>query len=183
KCCLAGTRQNIFEEAWSWIDNYQRARTSEVFWISDVAGSGKSTIAHSLCQQAREKGILWSCFFFDRMSAERSTPNMFITTLIRDLAALDQKLGEEIADILQREPSLCSASFSRQLKDIVLRPSVIDLYPKGRGLIVVDALDEAWSEALFEWFSDGVPKLNANIRFVVTSRPIAEVGREFGPVS
>ncbi|KZO90426.1 hypothetical protein CALVIDRAFT_558689 [Calocera viscosa TUFC12733] len=180
KCCLPGTREKVFEEIWDWIGDYDRAQTAEILWISDVAGSGKSAIAHSLCQQAREKDMLWSCFFFDRMSAERNTPSKLISTLVRDLAALQQNITEAVADILDNDPSLCSASITRQFDCLALHPSLISKYPRSHcGLVIFDGLDEACNKALIALLCKGIRKLPRNFRVIMTSRPLPHLTRAF----
>ena len=49
---MAGTRVNILAdlEAWVWDD-----LSSKVYWLVGMAGTGKSTILHTLCEIRREK--------------------------------------------------------------------------------------------------------------------------------
>ncbi|KZT58257.1 hypothetical protein CALCODRAFT_432914, partial [Calocera cornea HHB12733] len=177
KGCLPGTRKAIFDDVWNWIDSPESANSAEVLWICDVAGSGKSSVAHSLCQQAKEKGMLWSCFFFDRMSAERNSPEKFVSTLVRDLAARDQRVAGVVAGILENDPSLCSASITRQFEGILLHPALASYHRNGTRLLVVDALDEACDKSLLALFCHGVRKLPRNWRIVLTSRPLSHLTR------
>jgi gluconate kinase len=38
-------------------------------WLADVAGSGKSAIAHTIAQRCHKKKLLASSFFFDQEDA------------------------------------------------------------------------------------------------------------------
>jgi hypothetical protein len=41
--CMTGTREQILEEARVWRAN-EDPETPQIFWLADVAGSGKSTV-------------------------------------------------------------------------------------------------------------------------------------------
>jgi hypothetical protein len=121
--CLPNTRVVILEDIWKWATNDSEPATKKIFWLSDVAGSGKSAIAHTFAQRCHSKGLLASSFFFDREISGRSGPQKLFSTIARDLAGLYPNLGEYIAAVLEEEHSIASASIMRQFEALILEPS------------------------------------------------------------
>src|ERR1700722_20213036 len=70
--CLPGTRIGLLEDIWTWIQSADDTKSAEIFLLSDLAGTGKSSIAHSVEKSCYDAGLLASSFFFDRDVAERN---------------------------------------------------------------------------------------------------------------
>ena len=108
--CLPGTRLTIF----SILDEWARGAGSErICWLKGVAGCGKSAILHSIAEKLKRNGQLTSAFFFNRDTASRNTHKTLFTTMARDIANLHHRAAEDIAEALEAEPALASASLSR----------------------------------------------------------------------
>jgi Holliday junction resolvasome RuvABC ATP-dependent DNA helicase subunit len=60
--CQEGTRENVLGEISAW----SRATTYPVCWLEGPAGSGKSTIAHTIAKQCDGDHRLAFSFFFSR---------------------------------------------------------------------------------------------------------------------
>ncbi|KAI0054469.1 hypothetical protein BV25DRAFT_703360, partial [Artomyces pyxidatus] len=172
KACSPGTRVAVLDEIEAWIDSADP--TKRIFLISDVAGSGKSAIAHAICQRREEH--LVSHFFFARGVSGRDDYGVLLGHIIRDLAALTPTLGREIGSIFERERSLVAAGPSRQFDKVIMPLS--RLYPTNRPiLIVLDALDEGYKNGdqvhlrLLEILRDQIDKLPGNFRILITCRP------------
>ena len=63
KKCLDGTttRTSILSEIIDWINRTDPA-APRIFWLHGQAGKGKSAIAHTVALQARNLGVVGSCF-------------------------------------------------------------------------------------------------------------------------
>jgi len=73
----------LIDEIWQWIKstdakdkdnipNYTDVNdTARIFFLTSVAGAGKSTIAHTVAQRCHEERLLVSSFFFDRNFTDR----------------------------------------------------------------------------------------------------------------
>src|ERR1700761_4620756 len=63
--CTPGTRVNVLAEieAWATSLNSLDPDIASGYWISGMAGTGKSTIALSICQNLEAKGVLAGSFF------------------------------------------------------------------------------------------------------------------------
>ena len=93
-CCLEGTRVEIIDQIMTWARSTS-LDDPKVFWFTGPAGSGKTTIAHSIAQHLYDAGMLGSAFFFKRDKAEQADPAKVITTLAHDMAS--HHLGFKVA--------------------------------------------------------------------------------------
>src|SRR3984957_748013 len=168
--CLPGTRVTLLEDIWTWIQSADDTKSAEIFLLSDLAGTGKSSIAHSVARRCHDNGILASSFFFDRDVAERNRPQNLFTSVARDLAPLNRGFSECINLILENDRSLAWASPSRQFEELILAPSLIHRFSRPI-VIVIDALDEGYTPELLNILCDEIPKLPGSFRIFLTSRP------------
>src|SRR3984957_13370737 len=168
--CLPGTRTALLEDIWTWIQSADDTKSAEIFLLSDLAGTGKSSIAHSVAKRCYDAGLLASSFFFERDVAERNRPQHLFTSIARDLAPLNRAFSERINLILENDRSLAWASPSRQFDQLVLAPSLIHRFARPI-VIVIDALDEGYSPELLNILCNEIPKLPGSFRIFLTSRP------------
>src|SRR5436190_22650210 len=81
--CKEGTRVAVMGKVIEW------ARGDDghpVCWLHGPAGSGKSTIAHTLAQQYDKRYGLAFSFFFSRRNIDRSDATKFFPTFAYQLA-------------------------------------------------------------------------------------------------
>lgn len=175
--CLDGTRKSIL----SVIDLWSRSLDGQnVFWLKGVAGSGKSTIAHTVAHVLHERGALASSFFLDRNDPSRNTLKAVCTTFAQDIAARHPAMATDICEALESDPSLPSAPFPRQFEAFIagpLRRHRVD----SPMMIVIDALDETIDDAscadLLTLLRDEASKIPSQLRIFVTSRPTWNITR------
>lgn len=179
--CLPGTRTGLLDDIWAWI-NIVGAQTAEILWISDVAGAGKSAIAHSISQRCHDHGVLGSTFCFDRNDPDRRHPRLLFSTIARDLARLSSSISDYISKTLnETDPSLSSASPTRQFDELIIIP--VNRYAiKGPVTIIIDALDEGYDLECLQILREGVPKLPGTFRLVVLSRPSEDIAADLSEV-
>ena len=82
KKCLDGTRTGILNEVVDWINDTD-ATTPRLFWLHRQAGRGKSAIAHMVALQARNLGMLGSCFCFTRVRQHEGLHTKLFPTIAR----------------------------------------------------------------------------------------------------
>ena len=168
--CLSGTRVALLEDIWKWIQAADHTKSAEIFLLSDLAGTGKSAIAHTVANRCHDASFLASSFFFDRDIPERSGPQKLFSTITRDLSAWSKEFSERVSLVLESDPSVASASPSRQFRQLILEPS--GLYRSEKPVvIVIDALDEGYDPELLEILCKEIPKLPGSFRIFLTSRP------------
>ena len=189
KICLEGTRHEILDEITAWINNTED-NTSRVLWLHGEAGTGKSSIAHTIADRFKKLGRLGSCYCFDRkqnqMVAQRDK-NIF-TTIARDLADCDKQMRRELASAIHQDMSLKhTTDIQQQWKELIMKPAkAFSETMVGPIVIVIDGLDESGMTAsrhdllriLAGKLDDDeslITKLPPHIRILLTSRPLPDI--------
>jgi hypothetical protein len=147
RACRHGTRTAMLERIWQWIISGNSAETAQIFFLTSVAGAGKSAIAHSVSQRCYQERILAASFFFDRSVTDR--PSMLFTTIARHLAGHDIGLHQQISQAIEHGQDLPTAPGPRQFKELILAPC--QQHRVSRTLaIVIDGLDEGYNDELLD---------------------------------
>ena len=105
--CLKHTRTEVLERIWHWITPPAQAAATEsasdaaikptlgtssdtavkpIYWVNGLAGIGKSTIARTVAEDVKDHNLLGASFFFSRQEKELSDANLFIPTIVYQLA-------------------------------------------------------------------------------------------------
>jgi len=171
--CLPETRVGVLKEIKAW--TYGRDKTS-IFWLNGVAGTGKSTIARTICHHFHKKGQLGASFFFSRGKTDRSHAGLFFTTLAWYLAhSRSPGVKKAIVDAVRNRPDIGELSRREQWTSLVLQP--LEHQRGGIVVIVIDALDECDKEnevfGLVALLVQAANVKQCRLRIVVTSRPEA----------
>ncbi|KAJ3913944.1 hypothetical protein F5877DRAFT_83294 [Lentinula edodes] len=155
KGCLPGTCRASLHTA---VENLKLSFDSNVnqkFWLTGVAGSGKSTISTSLATTLRAEGVTVATFFCKRDQASRRDPRRVIPTLAWYLAStfpgFREKLGPTLLELKEGRRALPSNP-TAQLDTLILEPLQGLVMPYGSHsspsisspiVILIDALDES----------------------------------------
>ncbi|KIM89362.1 hypothetical protein PILCRDRAFT_2588 [Piloderma croceum F 1598] len=89
KVCLPHTRDDVINKINRWINSANGDDVARIFYLSGVAGSGKSTIAHTITHQYEWLGRLGSLFCFEHSDQINRRPDNMFSTIACDLADLD----------------------------------------------------------------------------------------------
>ncbi|CCA76447.1 hypothetical protein PIIN_10440 [Serendipita indica DSM 11827] len=167
--CLEGTREAVLKMIWDWANG--DASDKPIFWLCDIAGSGKSTVAMSALETWQREGTLGGRFFFSMASNEASTTDKFCPTIARNLAHYIPQLGPHIADAIKRNPSFMQSSLGEQFQTLVTTPI---LRRQQRVILVIDAVDECKSgtqrKQLLDALCVAVQECK-DLKIFMTSRP------------
>ena len=113
-----------------------------------MAGTGKSTIAHTVARAYFEQGRLAASFFFSRGGGDVGNASKFVTTIAVQLAMHILPVQRHICDVLTERSIITSQSLTDQWRQLVLRPLLkldgSDTYLSY--VVVLDALDECEGE-------------------------------------
>ena len=172
--CLADTRVDLLDH----IKNWSNEQGPHIFWLSGVAGSGKSTIARTIAGVFSEQGCLGASFFFSRGGGDLSHAGKFVTTLARQLVDSRKELKSCLSAAISTQESVIGQGLRDQWKAFVLGPllELQSIPTKAQKLIfVVDAMDECDQEddirLILQLFRELQPDQYGNLRLCVTSRP------------
>lgn len=184
--CLPDTRVDLLHKIHSWTDG-QDKRT--IFWLSGLAGTGKSTIARTIAETQSQRGRLGASFFFSRGGGDVSHAGKFVTSLASQLADSIPNLRQHICNAIRVYSDIASRSLREQWHQLILRPlSKLD----GTGcqklyIIVVDALDECSDEddirVIVHLLAEARSLEGIRLQAFLTSRPEIPVRHGFGQIA
>ncbi|KAH8674500.1 WD40-repeat-containing domain protein [Tricladium varicosporioides] len=171
--CLDNTRVDILHEIYTWTEG-QDDRC--IFWLSGLAGTGKSTIARTVARKYFEAS-LGASFFFSKGGGEISHASKFFTSIARQLANTIPLLSQHICDAVRDNGDIANQSLRDQWQQLVLRPlSKLDgNHPHSSYVIIIDALDECDSDndirVILQLLAEARSLQRVRLRIFLTSRP------------
>ncbi|THU76147.1 WD40 repeat-like protein, partial [Dendrothele bispora CBS 962.96] len=174
--CLDGTRVTILKDIMKWAQD-PSLNASSGYWMCGAAGTGKSTIAKSLCLMLEEKQLLAGSFFCSRQIQECREYHHIIPTIAYQLAYYSHTFRETLERILEQHQNVALKEPSIQVKELLIQPWEVVMKTKRfegcSPVIVIDALDEC--ENISEVLKAMVPAIQnrqmAGLKFFFTSRP------------
>jgi nucleoside-triphosphatase THEP1 len=171
--CAPDTRVEIQRDILEWLSP-QPGTNERIFWITGIAGSGKSTLSATLVDNLRKEHTpVAAQFFISRNIPETTNPDKIIPTIAQQLAESSPAAAHIIHDKLKYGfPS----SRKEQVEELLLAP-IRELSKSGNAVIIlIDALDELGNAAdsvkeILESIAPRGCDLPDNVRFLITSRP------------
>ena len=166
--CMRGTRKDVLSQLDHWLNDGQDKR---VFWLNGLAGTGKSTIAHTFAEMSFADGKLGASFFCSRDFDSRSNLRSIFPTLAFQLAHRYPRFRRELLPVLAENPDVGRETLCSQMEKLIVGPFRAMEIPT---LIIVDALDECRDKepasALLSVLSRYVDKIPL-AKFFITGRP------------
>ncbi|KIK53172.1 hypothetical protein GYMLUDRAFT_942491 [Collybiopsis luxurians FD-317 M1] len=176
--CTEDTRVDILNAVIAWCKD-KSVDSSTIFWLSGRAGTGKSTIAHTLCnkllQEGRNVTRLGASFFCSRQIPNARKHENIIPTIASQLAHSFPLYRKKL---LELELDVSPPPLKDHIKEMLINPwnqsigGQDNLPPL---LVIVDALDEIengeGSQFLKELISTiAAQEAHQGLKFFVTSR-------------
>ncbi|KDN38658.1 hypothetical protein RSAG8_09333, partial [Rhizoctonia solani AG-8 WAC10335] len=181
--CTKDTRTTILEGSIAWSENPDLAK---VYWMNGMAGTGKTTIAYSLCERLEAGKQLAASFFCTRASPECREAKQIIPTIAYQLARRFAPFRYSLCQQLKQDPDISFGQLSDQF-DLLLKRPLLSAKDKlsNNLVIVVDALDECSDPHIVELFLDLLFRsvMELPIKFFVTSRPEPAIRNKMMPES
>ena len=181
--CLANTRVELQHQIKEWAKD---GNGKPIFWLTGMAGTGKSTIARTVARVFADKGQLGASFFFKKGEGDRGTACKFFTTLATDLMTHIPGLRPGIRKAIDADPAISEKALKDQFEKLILQPllETTQAPPNALGLIIViDALDECEREEDVEVILQLLAQTHchwpASLRIFVTSRPELHIRLSF----
>ena len=173
--CAKDTRVDVIKQIMEWVRETDSTKAPSVYWLTGLAGSGKTTIAYTICEELKEAGTPFVSFFCSRQLDSKDS-KLLITTICRDLAEKFSSFASEILPVLDGDAKIAHAKLPLQMEKLFADPWKASLSEQDCHLVpivVVDALDESdcgtdFLEVLLKALKED--RLSG-IKFLVTSRP------------
>jgi hypothetical protein len=169
--CMPGTRTLVLTKIREWAEDNSPGMS--VFWLVGMAGTGKSTIAKSVCEVFAGEGRLAASFFVSAQEVLRRDPHSVLRTIAYQLALKDPAAFGALYQSTT-EHGISSRPMAEQVQKTLFAPLAVVKKMSEQMVIVIDALDECDKLNGVE-SGDLIPllasKLSAfNIKLFVTSR-------------
>ncbi|KAK4247279.1 WD40-repeat-containing domain protein [Corynascus novoguineensis] len=183
--CLPNTRTELLAEILQWAKGHD---DKCIYWLSGMAGTGKSTVARTVARLFYEQGILGARFFFSRGGGDLSNANRLITTIARQLATTIPATKRHICEAITRQKNIAEHSFRDQWDQLIIGP--LSQIHGGSSpptiVLVADALDECESErdirVLLRIFATARSLSKIRLRIFITSRPEIAIRHSLGKI-
>jgi len=167
---------DIIAKITAWINEKDPAKALPVYWLTGLAGLGKTTIAYTVCKLLNEACLPFGSFFCSRQLDSKNS-KLLVPTLCRDLAELDNSYAATVLSILETNSKVVDAGLHTQLDELLAKPWQASIAQRKGGdaptpIVIVDALDESdrGTEFLEELLRVIRAGQLAGIKFLVTSR-------------
>ncbi|KAL8857960.1 MAG: hypothetical protein Q9178_005419 [Gyalolechia marmorata] len=172
--CIEDTRVELLQRLRDW----DAAHPKPLYWLSGMAGTGKSTIARTLAHHFQSIGTLGGSFFFSRSSGEANNAVNFVGTLARHLANRSLKLRRSVCEAISTHEDVTRQGLRNQWNELILAPlSSTQGQLEGRTTLnfVIDALDECGSdediETILQLCVEVKDLKEVDLGIFITSRP------------
>jgi DNA polymerase III delta prime subunit len=117
--CTEGTRNQIIDEIMDWVrdDN-----GPNIYWLCGMAGTGKTTIAYSLCKRLKQEGRLGASYFCSRTIDESRNIRAVIPSIAYQLASRSVTLRSLIVKAVKEDRELTSNQTDTQFTHLIHDP-------------------------------------------------------------
>ena len=139
--CHPATRVDLLRDIHDWA---QDPNGTCIFWLSGMAGTGKSTISRTVAQTFTHRAQLGASFFFKRGEHDRENASLFFTTITHDLVRHIPELLPCVHEAVNNEPRIADKSLKEQFDKLIFTPlsKVHPTWSASSIILVIDALDE-----------------------------------------
>ncbi len=174
--CLSGTRVDVLKEIKTWAEDGSDKRC--VFWLSGMAGTGKSTIARTVAREHLPQNQLGASFFFSRGGGDVGNARKFFTTIAVQLTRKSSALKRCIVEAVNENRDIETRTLREQWELLILGPlaTAKSELPQLPLLLVIDALDECDQDQdvrlILKLLASASTHISTiQLRVLVTSRP------------
>ncbi|EUC57193.1 vegetative incompatibility protein HET-E-1, putative, partial [Rhizoctonia solani AG-3 Rhs1AP] len=172
--CTPGTRVNVLATVLDWA----RITGGGVYWLNGMAGTGKTTIAYSVCAELDTRRQLGASFFCSRLREECRNVNAIIPSIAYQLARFSRPYQSALSLLLEKDPDVHGRLPHMQFDALIVKPllKVQDTLPEEL-IVVIDALDECEQKESTAHMLDVLLSKSANlpVKFIVSSRPESQI--------
>ncbi|KUJ20839.1 HET-domain-containing protein [Mollisia scopiformis] len=173
--CLPNTRVDLLQEIYDWIDGKDGQDERCIFWLSGLAGTGKSTISRTVARRCSEQKRLGASFFFSKGDGDVSHAGKFFTSLAQQLAKSIPSLQRQICDAIVKQSDVANLSLLDQWRQFVLGPLSRLEERQQSYVLVIDALDECKDDndvrTILKFLAEARSLETVRLRVFLTSRP------------
>ena len=119
--CTEDTRKAILDALRMWASDNT---ATKVYWLSGMAGTGKTTIAYSFSEFLNDNESLGGTFFSSHLRVDTSDARCIIPTICLQLAARKSisSLSHHILEVVEDNPDCKSWRIDKQFQNFIVKP-------------------------------------------------------------
>ncbi|CEL54814.1 Vegetative incompatibility protein HET-E-1 OS=Podospora anserina GN=HET-E1 PE=4 SV=1 [Rhizoctonia solani AG-1 IB] len=176
--CTPGTRKTQIDLLLEWARTPAAGKTC---WMNGMAGTGKTTIAYTVCSKLDKACQLGASFFCSRTIPDCRQVKSIVPSIAYQLARFSVPFRCALAKVLELDPDAHTRSLNIQYQKLIAEPlaGVESSLPLDF-IVVIDALDECDNEDSVSQILDLLLSTThvTPIRFLISSRPEKEIARK-----
>jgi len=171
--CMPGTRLGVLSMVMDWAKN----DPTRMFWLAGLAGTGKTTIAMTLCHvlQADPDVVFGGAFFCSRTVnvAELTDARYILPSLAVALAEKSEDFAAALVKELSADSLAAAKPIPVQIGALLQQPLANLASACPTIIFIIDALDECGDENDVKKLLQAISTFacDVKIKFIVTSRP------------
>jgi type II secretory pathway predicted ATPase ExeA len=173
--CAPGSRDDLLAQIHNWVADTDPARP-QIFWLAGIGGTGKSTVAQTVCIRESELKNLGATFFFSKQEKRRSSADLVFCTIAYQLLTnsdCPSVIQARIKELVDENPGTGTQLLEIQFQNLILKP-LIHLLLNTPVMLVLDALDECAEQGvkdILTLFKKHLKDIPPFLKVFVTSRP------------
>lgn len=179
--CIPGSRVSLLSMLLMWA---MEPSSPHLFWLSGLAGTGKTTVSKTFCSQLKDRGLLGTRFLCTLKESDKVDMYLIIPTLAGILAQKQPQFGDALEEIVESDDS-CENPKEMELKDqylkLILLPAEKTFASDELLVLAVDALDECKDQDAVRLFIAAIvsQKPTIALKFFLTSCPEISLQESF----
>ncbi|KAG8707287.1 hypothetical protein FRC09_001924 [Ceratobasidium sp. 395] len=173
---ISNTRVDLLKELLDWAQNI--CIPNSIYWLNGTAGTGKTTVAYSLCEQLQDDGILAASFFCSQKSLACREIGRILPSIAYQLSLFSHPFRYALSQAIEMDQDIHNQSISRQFKSLITLPlQQVAHALLGDLVIVIDGLDECEdAEGIGRFVSVLLKQIpDLPIKLFIASRPIPPI--------
>ena len=176
--CTHGTRISLLSTLLEWA---RASDSSHVFWLSGMAGTGKTTVMETFCFFLNEENLLGASFFCSKSKAPRRDVHTIFPSIAKTLARKHADFQKRLVEVLDTYSDPLGMNLKDQYKKLIVDPAEAAFKKDQIIIIAIDALDECEDQEGTEKLLGTIlnHKPDIPLRFLATSRPERRIRQAF----
>ncbi|KAG8722422.1 hypothetical protein FRC08_002403 [Ceratobasidium sp. 394] len=168
--CMPNTRTDLLQQLQDWV-HYNGGQ--KVYWLNGMAGTGKTAIAYSFCEQLECAGRLAASFFCSWYLPACRDVKRVIPSISYQLSSISRPFLHTLSSVLE-DTEVDNLPLSEQLTRLLAEPlsKVKHTFPANM-VVVIDGLDECEDDVGVDQILEILLRCASNLpmKFFITSRP------------
>ncbi|KAJ3506349.1 hypothetical protein NMY22_g17279 [Coprinellus aureogranulatus] len=185
--CIPGSRLGLLSQLLAWVED---PSSHHAFWLSGVAGSGKTSVSGTFCTELTKRHLLGASFFCAVDSKDQNDVSLIFPSIAKTLSRAYPTFKKALAEALESDTTgrqnPLTMSLEKQYKLLILGPGTVAFHTRHMPItLCVDAVDECSDRDAVKDFLEAILKNRPTfpLKVFFTSRPEESIRRQLNSPS